>query len=70
MFNKNYLGHNFILCKNCHMTYRCSRCESLIQDDSDDGTLKYTLLVDINRKNFSTQEILTCDEYIIKSIIE
>ncbi len=75
MINKNYMGHdliNFDLENIYCQKYKCNRCNLLIKyyyKDKNNIVLYIHYIGSIDDINWSTVK-LTCDEVIIKNIIE
>lgn len=68
MFNKNYLGHNFdiyniikVITSVKYFCHTCSKCDMVIYYQENDN------IYYIHR---GPELKMTCDEYIIKNIIE
>ena len=66
--NKNYLGHLFLEIDGVDFSYKCEKCKILIWNSSI-GNDDYWLLGD-DLYHIRNKLKLTCDEYIIKNIIE
>ena len=66
-FDANYLGHNFVLSEGYVRTYTCTKCNGEVLYDDYNGI--YQLYSQTGRSIF-LMKVLSCDEAIIKSIIE
>lgn len=66
MFNKNHLGHELV--KNAYKInrYYCEKCKTTVR--FDDGL--YSYLTDKRILMFYTELDITCDEMIIKELLE
>ncbi len=67
MFDRNYLGHKFEIFtawSNNNYDYKCSVCKCKVYYN---GFGDYVRLV---KKNALSVYVLSCNEYIIKNIIE
>ncbi len=67
-FDENYLGHKLV--KNAYKLnrYYCDKCKSTVLFDVDSNSYHY--LTDTTTVNLYEQLNITCDEMIIKGIIE
>ena len=63
-FNKNYLGHDFVLCRELGC-YKCKICNCKLYCDS---FTRYVYVM-IDKEKYIELKI-NCNDYIIKNIIE
>lgn len=60
---KHYLGHQFVLRHNHIFTYDCLICGLDVEDYADN----FVYVTNLERKN---KVILTCEEWMIKKLLE
>ncbi len=75
MIDSNYLGHNLIFTIKYYPNYdyQCKKCGIILfYDDEkpDDDTYQYNLCIGDSVINPRIKCILTCNEFLIKSILE
>lgn len=73
MIDKNYLGHDLTHCTEFYpkYDYKCNICGIILYydlDKDDNYTYQYNLCEDGGVYNYKC--ILTCEEFIIKNILE
>lgn len=68
-FNKNYLGHEFTSLNSLAYPFDfiCNKCNSRIKHDINDKNNLYSIA---NDGKIYPNKIISCDEMIIKNIIE
>lgn len=66
MFDKNHLGHNLIEHEYTPNKYNCKKCDIIVS--FDDG-LKYSYFIK-NKKSYYMPLVLTCNEMVIKELLE
>ena len=71
MFNENYLGHNLVKLDKTHIgiIYLCTICNNkiLYTQYYYNNTWHYKIC---NKSYDYTESVISCDEYMIKNIIE
>jgi hypothetical protein len=71
----NYQGHilNFFFeDHSCDKLtyYKCNACDTIFYHGKYDPEDEYFISIDYNKNNLHLEKLLTCEEYIIKNIIE
>lgn len=72
IFNKNHLGHEFSKFTDTryYNDFMCKKCKIRIQYEIDRYLSTYEKYFKVNNANILDELNLTCDEEIIKNIIE